>query len=499
MSSIKEESCRMESELSRRTSSQQGWRVRLAQLSNSRIFSAVAVVVSILLIAFVDGLPYEAKVTAFFFLLAMGLWIGSSLPAGYVALGAVIAIVLFRGAEASLLYESFAEEVVWLMVGAFIIGEAVRESGLASRFTRGVVRRARHSGHVMTLLTLALQVVSFFIPSTSGRAALSMPIVKEISALLHSKRQKQTLAMLVPIMILMSTSATLIGAGAHVIGIGILEQTSGQTISYVQWFVWGVPFVLVICAISLLVIQKLYGAKEPLQPLGEQSRSIEADHVATSNSSSLTVMEKKTLWMTGGLIIAWMTESLHGYDLAFITMIGALLFMTPQWGVISWKQGIKSVSWSLIVFVAAATALGKGLVETGVVNWIQQRLFQFLDVLQHVPDFVILLTVLIITVTSHLYITSHTTRAVVMIPGLIVFGQSLGLNETAIVFLSLVAMNYCVTFPVSSKALLLFYEDEEVAYDAKDLLKLSMIMMPVYVLVMIVFYYTYWNWTGLSL
>ncbi|MCR8845185.1 SLC13 family permease [Paenibacillus sp. SC116] len=489
----------MDPELTRQTSSPQGWRARIAKLSNSRIFSTIAIAASILLIAFVDGLPYEAKVTAFFFLLAMGLWIGSSLPAGYVALGAVIAIVLFRGAEASLLYESFAEEVVWLMVGAFIIGEAVRESGLASRFTRAVVRRARHSGHVMTLLTLALQVVSFFIPSTSGRAALSMPIVKEISALLHSKREKQTLAMLVPIMILMSTSATLIGAGAHVIGIGILEKTSGQTISYVQWFIWGVPFVLVICAISLLVLQKLYGSKELLQPLAEPARSIEADHAVASNASSLTVMEKKTLWMTGGLIVAWMTESLHGYDLAFITMIGALLFMTPQWGVLSWKQGIKSVSWSLIVFVAAATALGKGLVETGVVSWIQQRLFRFLDVLQHVPDFVILLTVLIITVTSHLYITSHTTRAVVMIPGLIVFGQSLGLNETAIVFLSLVAMNYCVTFPVSSKALLLFYEDEEVAYDAKDLLKLSMIMLPIYVLVMIVFYYTYWNWTGLSL
>jgi hypothetical protein len=39
------------------------------------------------------------------------------------------------------------------------------------------------------------------------------------------------------------------------------------------------------------------------------------------------------------LFIGWVTESIHGYDIAF-----------------SWKQGIKSVSWILIIFVAAATA-----------------------------------------------------------------------------------------------------------------------------------------------
>jgi hypothetical protein len=60
-------------------------------------------------------------------------------------------------------------------------------------------------------------------------------------------------------------------------------------------------------------------------------------------------------------------------------------------------------------------------------------------------------------------------------------------------------MNYCVTVPVSSKALLLFYEEGEISYNASNLLKISAILMPLYILVMMLFYFSYWQWTGMQL
>ncbi len=60
-------------------------------------------------------------------------------------------------------------------------------------------------------------------------------------------------------------------------------------------------------------------------------------------------------------------------------------------------------------------------------------------------------------------------------------------------------MNYCVTFPVSSKALLLFYEEGDIPYDAKQLVKINAILMPLYILMMMIFYFTIWNWTGMDL
>jgi len=452
------------------------------------IFLATFVSYGVLLIILQD-LTYKGKVTLIAFLTAMLLWIFSSFSAGLVALGALLSIVLLQAAPPALLYESLAEEIVWLMIGSFIIGESVRSSGLASRMSKVILRKATSLSKVLSFFTITLQPLSFFIPSTSGRAALTLPVVKELSVLFTNEKQKSTLAMLAPIIILIGSSATIIGAGSHIIGIGLLNTSTGEKISYFQWFIWGAPFALVMCGITLLIIKLLFWQQEPLMKVKE----------VPEKTQPFTIKEKRTLFLLTTLILFWMTESIHGYDIAFITMVGALLFMLPHYGIINWKQGMNSVSWNLIIFVAAATALGKAIVDTGVVDWLQSFIFNKLGFLQSAPSIIMLLIILIISVTSHIYITSHTTRAVVMIPSFLVLSQTLDLNATAVVFLSLVGMNYCVTFPVSSKALLLFYEDEKISYSAKDLIKLSLVLMPIYIVVMVCFYYTYWRWTGLTL
>jgi di/tricarboxylate transporter len=205
------------------------------------------------------------------------------------------------------------------------------------------------------------------------------------------------------------------------------------------------------------------------------------------------------MYVIGGVVLFWVTEGIHGYDIAFVTMLAAMLLMMPGAGILTWKQGISAVSWNLIVFVAAAAALGTNLIESGAVEWISAHVFGSLSLLQNPSEWLVVIILCLISVTSHLYIPSHTTRAVVMVPGLLLLSETLGLNAPAVLFLSLVGMNYCLTFPVSSKALLVFYEDENLAYEANDLLKLSMILMPVYALLMLAFYFTYWKFTGLQL
>ena len=55
-------------------------------------------------------------------------------------------------------------------------------------------------------------------------------------------------------------------------------------------------------------------------------------------------------------------------------------------------------------------------------------------------------------------------------------------------------MNYCLTFPVSSKALLLFQESDRETFQPQDLLKLSSYLSVIYIFVMVIFYYAYWQW-----
>lgn len=450
-------------------------------------------VLILVVVLFIDGLDYRSKIALFSFLSAITLWVTTKIPAGFVAISLIVFIIIMNAGEPELLYDSLSEEVVWLMLGSFIIGEAVKQSGLAERITLSILRKSNKKSNVLLGISSVLFATALFIPSTSGRAALSMPIINQMSRKFTTKEQS-VLAILAPVIILMSTSATLIGAGSHLIGIGLLESTVDQSISYIQWFIWGLPFSIVITLISFFTIKCILWPRDGLR---------EIENVQTKEKiivkNQMNGKEKKTMILISLLIVGWVTESLHDYDIAFITMIGAILVMTPNYGIISWKQGMKSVSWNLIVFVAAATALGKVLVDTGVVKWIEKEMLNFLHLFIGAPEWFIILIILLVTVTSHLYITSHTTRAIVFIPGLLLFSETIGVNPSAVVFLSLIGMNYCVTVPVSSKALLLFYEEGKTSYDASNLLKISLILMPIYIFVMMLFYFSYWKWTGMNI
>ncbi|ALC92661.1 hypothetical protein AM500_04585 [Bacillus sp. FJAT-18017] len=439
----------------------------------------------------IDGLDYDAKISLFAFLSAMTLWITTKIPAGFVAISLIMFIVIMGAENPSLLYDSLSEEVVWLMVGSFIVGEAVKQSQLVERLTGFILRKFQKKSNVLLGVSSILFASVFFIPSTSGRAALSMPIIQQLSIKFSTKEQK-VLAILAPVIILMSTSATLIGAGSHLIGIGLLESTVDQTISFSRWFILGVPFAIVISLVSLVIIKWI------LWPKNEKTENVQMEEKMMVKLP-INRKEKKIIILISLLIAGWMTERIHGYDIAFITMIGAILVMTPNYGMISWKQGMKSVSWNLILFVAAATALGKVLVDTGAVKFIETKMLHVLYLFVGAPEWLLVLTILLLTVSSHLYITSHTTRAIVFIPSLILFSETIGVNPSTVVFLSLIGMNYCVTVPVSSKALLLFYEEGEISYDASNLIKISAILMPLYIFIMILFYFTYWQWMGLHL
>lgn len=466
------------------------WIHQLSTRSLVIISLHVLILVSIVLI---EGLDYDAKISLFAFLSAMTLWITTKIPAGFVAISLIMFIVIMDAENADLLYHSLSEEVVWLMVGSFIIGEAVKQSQLAERLTLSILRKCHKKNNVLLGVSSVLFASVFFIPSTSGRAALSMPIIQQLSEKFSIKEQS-VLAILAPVIILMSTSATLIGAGSHLIGIGLLESTAGQSISYSKWFILGVPFAIVITLVSFFIIKWILWPKGGLR----KAENVQMEEKVLVKRP-INGEEKKIIILISFLIVGWMTERIHGFDIAFITMIGATLVMTPNYGIISWKQGMKSVSWNLIVFVAAATALGKVLVDTGAVKWIETKMLNVLYLFTGAPEWLIVLIILLLTVSSHLYITSHTTRAIVFIPSLILFSETIGINPSTVVFLSLIGMNYCVTVPVSSKALLLFYEEGEISYDARNLLKISAFLMPLYILIMMLFYFSYWQWMGLHL
>jgi len=114
-------------------------------------------------------------------------------------------------------------------------------------------------------------------------------------------------------------------------------------------------------------------------------------------------------------------------------------------------------------------------------------------------EWLALLGIAAISLLSHLFMTSHVARAAALGAPLILFAQSTGLEPMAVLFIGAVGMNYCLTLPVCSKAYLVFQDAEGGGFGAGDLMRLSAVMAPLYLLLMLAFYFGWWRWTGLAL
>ena len=216
-------------------------------------------------------------------------------------------------------------------------------------------------------------------------------------------------------------------------------------------------------------------------------------------SKPFSQAEWKTLGVVVVMIGLWLTETWHGLEIATVSVFGALVLTLPGIGVLKWKEGLKAVSWNLIVFVGAALVLGRALIDSGAAQWIINQLFIVTGIVGAQSRTVILFVLAFISLTSHIYMTSHTARAAALVPALLYLGSSLQLNPVAVLFISTVGMDYCLTFRVSSKALLMFQELEGETYKPADLLRLSSVLLLVHLGLMVVFYFGYWRWIGLQL
>ena len=436
------------------------------------------------------ALTREARIALFCFALATILWSTTKLNAAFVALAVTIILVVSGGRPQEALFDSLATDVIWLMIGAFVLGEAVKKTNLAARLTNLVVSKAGKVSQVFWLLTGVLAILSFFIPSTSGRAAVAMPVFDSLSDKIGDAKVTRALSLLIPTIVLTSTICTLIGAGSHLIANDLLRQVSDQEISFLNWAIYGVPFGFAASAASCFVILRMF--------LGKTERAIKLEKAEMKTAKKFSSAEWKTIIIAAVMVALWMTESFHGYEIALVTTVGALVLMLPGFGVMTWKDGLKSVSWNLIIFVGAALVLGKALIDTGAAQWIIENIFSLSGIDRSDPQYLILATVAFISLTSHIYMTSHSARAAALVPAMIYFATSFEFNPAALVFISTVGMDYCLTFPVSSKALLLFQELDTETFQPADLLRLSAVLMIVHLILMVVFYYGYWQFVGLK-
>lgn len=458
---------------------------------NARKLAAAAALAALALgVSLPDGLAWPARAALLAFGGAAVLWILTDLSAAYVAVAASVSLVAVRAVEQQALIEGLGSKVVWLVIGTFVLGAAVEKSGLAGRLTALIVGRGTTVGGLPWRLTFGIVPLAFLIPSTSGRATVLLPLHRSLTEADDDPRLAKAIGLLIPALIVISTICSLTGAGSHLVTVDLLEQLSDRSIGFGQWMLWGLPFGMAACLVTTFLIGRLF--------LDGETRARQVAEV-DAPSGPLSPAE----WRTGVVVLAmlglWLTEGYHPYGIATVAVVGAVILTMPVIGVLGWDEGVGAVNWSLVLFIAASLVLGRALISTGAAKWLIGSALTASGLHGESPTILILLGLLALGLTAHLYMVSHTARVVALLPPLLLLADRLGLNPVAVAFLANVGMDYCLTLPVSSKALLIFQGEERPAWNSTDLLRLGALLAPAYAALMVGAYYLFWAHAGLAL
>lgn len=217
----------------------------------------------------------------------------------------------------------------------------------------------------------------------------------------------------------------------------------------------------------------------------------------TPVSGRLSVRESRAALILLTVIVLWCTEPIHGVHPAIVALVGALITTSPRYGSVTLKKTLGSVPWPLLLFMAATLALGDALITSGAAEWIADRTFSGLGITGAVP---LLLTVIVISTMAHLVIQSRSARSAVLVPIVVALAPTMGVSAAAAAFASTAAAGFCHTLPSSAKPVALFSDvDGLTTYEPAHLRRLSLVLAPLMIGLVLLFSLTVWPALGLSL
>lgn len=438
------------------------------------------------------GLSGDARLTLAVFALATCAWIGTPIDDTYIALGAGLALTVTGVISSETLFGTLGDSTVWLLICAFVLAAAVARTGLAGRAAAFLVSGARSVRQLAHLTTAALVVTAFAVPATSGRAALALPVFLALAKVLADrKRLVVMLALLFPTVILLSAVATLIGAGAHLITVSVLWEATGNRVGFTQWLLIGLPLAVasshLAAEVVLLTTTRRADRRGPVRITADDIQRHSENPVTGPWSSA----ESRCLMLLATVVALWCSEPLHQVPPAVVALIGAVVASSPALGTVHLKDALKTVPWSLLLFMAATMAMGVALANSGAAKWLVAGLPV------DVEPWLFLALVIAVSTAAHLVLQSRSARSSVLVPLVIAAAVGAGVNPVAAALASTAAAGFCHTLPASAKPVTLFAEIPGTpTYTSHDLLRLSAVLAPLTAALVLLFALAVWPLLG---
>jgi solute carrier family 13 (sodium-dependent dicarboxylate transporter), member 2/3/5 len=386
--------------------------------------------------------------------LTVTFWITEAIPLPAAALLGPVLCVVAGIDSAKEVFKSFADPIIFMFLGSFIIAEAMLHHGLNRRIAFGILGLKAVGDHPERLLLAfggITGLLSMWISNTAT-TAMMFPIGL---AILREMAQRQTertgqpcdfTAMRFSTGLMLMTAfgasvgglATPVGTPPNLIGLGFIREQLGLHIPFFQWMTFGLPLAGILIAFLGFYLNRVCPAAPSLLEGGEDWIRLEKSKLGPLRSGEWNVLiafgATVTLWVLPGAmaltlgqaapIYLWLREHLPE---SMVALLGALtLFLLPvRWtpfeATLSWRQASR-IDWGTILLFGGGLALGSLMSRTGLAEWIGNGLAHALQA-KTVFSLTVVFTAGAILVSET---TSNAASATMVVPVAIAVAQAAG-------------------------------------------------------------------------
>lgn len=367
----------------------------------------------------------------------------------------------------------YASDLIFLFMGGFIIALAMQRWNLHRRIAMNIVKIIGFSpSRLIFGFMSATAVLSAFVSNTAT-TVMMMPIGLAIITHVVTEGKKAGLDkeidfspehfsfglnLMLGIAYAASIGgiATLIGTPPNTVLAGYLQKTYGYEITFANWMLIGVPFVLVFLPLCWLWLTRIANPmKLKVVPGGRDLINQELEEMG-----SMSTGEKWTALVFTLTALGWIFRKQLGAmglfpDAKLVTdaaigMVGAItLFLIPinmkkNIFVMNWTWAAK-MPWGVLILFGGGLSMAAGFKETGLAEWIGSQV----NLLESAPILVLVLavTALIIFLTE---LTSNTATAAMIMPILSAIAVGLGQNPLLVVVPAAIAASCAFMLPVAT-------------------------------------------------
>ena len=380
----------------------------MINLSLNKIGLPLAIILFIMVILVpTPGLGYAGHAAMALLIFAVVMWVTEALHLAVTSLILLFIQPIIGVTDFTSAVIGFANPIIFLMIGGFIIAEAIRKSGLAARLTFTMLNRfGTTPDKSIFVVVFSTGILSAFIENVVAYAML-LPIIKEIIPLMGINDPEQGNSNFAKSMVLGGSFGSLAGGFGTEIGTAPNLMAAAYThLPFVNWMVFGVPLALIL----LLIIWKWIGRVYKPEIKGIVG-GIETIAAKKAELGSMGRMEKLTLGILIFTILLWVTTGITGLDSFSVALIGAVLLFAFR--VIEWRDAQTGVDWGLIIFFGGALSLGAAILNTGAAAWLIQGIIGVLG--SNASTLVIMLVLMIIAVAIT-QVMSNIALAAILIP-----------------------------------------------------------------------------------